>query len=75
MKRNRPEGQSFILKGGCASQSDIWIENVQSIGRKKMNSFCAGLKKDIFAIKNAIVYNWANGPVEANLNRLKNKKP
>ena len=39
-----------------------------------MNSFCAGLKKDILAIKNAIVYNWTNGLVEGNVNRLKNKK-
>ncbi|WP_317042926.1 ISL3 family transposase [Arcticibacter eurypsychrophilus] len=63
-----------ILKGGCPNQLDIWIENVQSIGRKRMDSFCEGLKKDIMAIKNAIIYNWTNGLVEGNVNRLKNKK-
>lgn len=44
------------------------------IGRKKMESFCEGLKKDIQAIKNAIIYNWTNGLVEGNVNRLKHKK-
>jgi transposase len=63
-----------ILKGGCPNQLDVWIENVQSIGRKKMDSFCEGLKKDIMAIKNAIIYNWTNGLVEGSVNRLKNKK-
>jgi len=32
------------------------------------------VKKDIVAVKNAITYNWTNGLVEGNVNRLKNKK-
>ena len=53
---------------------DIWIKNDQSIGLKKIDRFCNGLKKDIVAVKNAITYNWTNGLVEGNVNRLKNKK-
>lgn len=63
-----------ILKGGCTDQLDIWIKEVQSIGRKRIDRFCKGLKKDIQAVKNAIIYNWTNGLVEGNVNRLKNKK-
>lgn len=63
-----------ILKGGCPDQLDTWIENVKSIGRKNINRFCKGVKKDILAVKNAILYNWTNGLVEGNVNRLKNKK-
>lgn len=63
-----------ILKGGCHQQLDVWIKNVQSIGRKRIDRFCNGLKKDIAAVKNAITYNWTNGLVEGNVNRLKNKK-
>lgn len=63
-----------ILKGGCPDHLDTWIEYVQSIGRKRMDRFCKGLKKDILAVKNAISYNWTNGLVEGNVNRLKNKK-
>ncbi|MET3115692.1 transposase [Pedobacter sp. CG_S7] len=63
-----------ILKGGCPDQLDTWIKYVQSIGRKRMDRFCNGLKKDILAVKNAIIYNWTNGLVEGNVNRLKNKK-
>jgi len=63
-----------ILKGGCHEKLDIWIKNAQSIGLKKIDRFCNGLKKDIVAVKNAITYNWTNGLVEGNVNRLKNKK-
>lgn len=65
---------SALLKGGCPDQLDTWIKDVQSIGRKRMDRFCNGLKKDIQAVKNAITYDWTNGPVEGNVNRLKNKK-
>src|SRR5690606_32295829 len=60
-----------ILKGGCPDQLDKWMKEVQSIGRKKMDRFCRGLQKDIQAVKNAIIYNWTNGLVEGNVNRLK----
>ncbi|MGY4385477.1 transposase [Pedobacter sp. UYP24] len=63
-----------ILKGGCSEQLDLWIKEVQSLSRKRMDRFCNGLKKDILAVKNAITYNWTNGLVEGNINRLKNKK-
>ena len=63
-----------ILKNGCPDQLDIWIKNIQSTGRKKLVSFCEGLKKDLLAVKNAIIYDWTNGLVEGNVNRLKNKK-
>ncbi len=63
-----------VLKGGCPDRLDIWFEYLRSIGRSRIDSFCKGLKKDILAVKNAISYNWTNGLVEGNVNRLKNKK-
>lgn len=63
-----------ILKSGDPDQLGIWIEQAQTIGRKKLDRFCKGLQKDIIAVKNAISYNWTNGLVEGNVNRLKNKK-
>lgn len=63
-----------ILKGHCPNQLDIWINNAKLIGRKGIDRFCKGLMKDILAVKNAIAYNWTNGLVEGNVNRLKNKK-
>jgi len=65
---------SALLKGGCPNQLDAWIKDVRFIGRKRIDSFCNGLKKDIQAVKNAITYDWTNGLVEGNVNRLKNKK-
>ena len=63
-----------VLKGGCPEQLDLWIKEVQLMGRKKIDRFCNGLKKDILAVKNAITHNWTNGLVEGCVNRLKNKK-
>ncbi|QNK64789.1 ISL3 family transposase [Pedobacter sp. PAMC26386] len=63
-----------VLKGGCPEQLDLWIKDVQSMSRKKIDRFCNGLKKEILAVKNAIIYNWTNGLVEGCVNRLKNKK-
>ncbi len=40
-----------ILKGQCANQLGIWINNAQLIGRKQIDRFCNGLMKDILAVK------------------------
>ena len=63
-----------VLNGGSPEQLDLWIKEVQSLSRKKIDRFCNGLKKDILAVNNAIIYNWTNGLVEGCVNRLKNKK-
>src|SRR5690606_37793567 len=65
---------SALLKGGCPDQLDTWIKDGLLIGRKRIDTFCNGLEKDIQAVKNAITYDWTNGLVEGNVNRLKNKK-
>ena len=65
---------SALLKGGCPDQLDTWIKDGRLIGRKRIDTFCNGLEKDIQAVKNAITYDWTNGLVEGNVNRLKNKK-
>lgn len=62
-----------ILKGQCANQLDNSIKNAQLIGRKQIDRFCSGLMKGILAVKNAIAYNWTNGLVAENVNRLKIK--
>ena len=40
-----------VLEGGCPEQLDVWIKEVQLMGRKKIERFCNGLKKDILAVK------------------------
>jgi transposase len=40
----------------------------------KIDSFIKGLKADIDAVRNVIIYSWSNGFVEGSVNRLKTKK-
>ena len=63
-----------LLKNGMPEQLEEWIEKVSSYKLPDINSFVKGLKTDIEAVQNAIIYTWTNGFVEGNVNRLKTKK-
>ena len=53
---------------------DSWMENTLNIKKRKLNTFIYGLKKDIDAVRNAIISPLSNGMVEGHVNRLKNIK-
>lgn len=44
-----------VLKGGCCEQLDMWMKEAKLLNRKNIDRFCNGLKKDIDAVKNAII--------------------
>ena len=50
---------------------DRWIEKYRLSRLKEMASFSAGIEKDIVAVKNAIIYDMSNGPIEGLNNKLK----
>lgn len=50
---------------------DRWIEKYRVSRLKEMASFSAGIEKDIVAVKNAIIYDMSNGPIEGLNNKLK----
>ncbi len=40
-------------------------------GLAEMRGFVAGLRRDLAAVKAALTYEWSNGQVEGQVNRLK----
>ncbi|HSG44647.1 MAG TPA: transposase, partial [Anaerolineales bacterium] len=53
---------------------DDWLVQVESCGVKKLQNFAWGLRQDYDAVKAALTYEWSNGQVEGQVNRLKTIK-
>ena len=53
---------------------ELWLESAQNIGSQDIDSFVNGIRRDIVAVKNAIVYNYSNGLAEGSINKLKRIK-
>jgi transposase len=60
-----------LLAGKKAREFDQWREAVKQSGLKELQSFSDGLLKDEAAVRAAMTYDWSNGQVEGNVNRLK----
>jgi transposase len=50
---------------------DPWLDDAQSSTVTQLRSFANGLRQDYDAVKAALIYEWSNGPVEGQVNRLK----
>jgi transposase len=76
IKKLRKQVRLFkeILKEGTPELLDNWMEQTLLLKKKKLISFVRGLKRDIKAVYNAIIFTWSSGMVEGNINRLKNIK-
>ncbi len=48
-----------------------WMENTSTLEIEEINSFINGLKKDIVAVKNAILLKYNNGLAVGSVNKLK----
>ena len=53
---------------------DAWLVQMENCGVKKLQNFAWGLRQDYDAMKAALVYDWSNGQVEGQVNRLKTIK-
>lgn len=51
-----------------------WMNKASSLNIKELNSFINGMKKDIDAVKNAVLYDYNNGLAEGKINKLKLNK-
>jgi transposase len=63
-----------IVKGRKREKFDAWIELARQSKLPEMQGFLQGLNKDINAVKAALEYEWSNGQVEGQVNRLKTIK-
>ena len=56
---------------GLADTLDTWLEEAEQCGLKVFKNFAAGLRRDYEAVKAALTYEWSQGQVEGQVNRLK----
>ena len=50
---------------------DTWLTEMETCGVKTFVNFSAGLRRDYEAVKSSMKYEWSNGQVEGQVNRLK----
>jgi transposase len=60
-----------LLAGKQAEKFDQWRLSAEQSGLKELQSFSVGQMKDEAAVRAAMIYDWSNGQVEGNVNRLK----
>jgi len=48
-----------------------WYEKANSCQIKALENFACGIKEDWAAVENGVTYQWSNGQVEGQVNRLK----
>lgn len=65
--------QSFchLLREWQADQLDSWLDKAEQCGIDVFRSFESGLRKDYAAVKAALTYEWCQGHVKGQVNRLK----
>ena len=57
-----------------ADALESWMQAARAIESPDIESYINGLSRDIIAVKNAIVFNYNNGPAEGNINKIKRIK-
>jgi transposase len=60
-----------MIKQREVDELDGWIEEASASQIKEMAGFAEGLKKDREAVRGTLQYEWSNGQVEGQVNRLK----
>ena len=68
--------QSFrkLLARRSPQELDDWLRKMENCEVKKLQNFAASLRQDYEAVKAALSYDWSNGQVEGQVNRLKTIK-
>ena len=61
----------LIVRNHQPEELEEWYEKASSCGIKALKSFARGIKEDWDAVKNGMTYQWSNGQVEGQVNRLK----
>ena len=64
-------GFKQTLLGKKESELDKWLEETDSLEIDELSSFTNGIRRDIAAVKNAILLDYNNGLAEGSVNKLK----
>jgi len=62
---------TVIIRERKVDALDEWMTKAAASGLAEMRGFVAGLRRDLAAVKAALTYEWSNGQVEGQVNRLK----
>jgi len=57
-----------------SNQLPTWLENARKSPIPKIRSFAVGLSADYLAVQSALCFDWSNGQLEGQVNRLKTLK-
>lgn len=60
-----------ILFGKDNTKLKLWIEKSKDLNIREINSFIAGITRDIEAVNNSIIYEYSNGLAEGKINKIK----
>jgi transposase len=63
-----------VFQGNDTDKLDVWLHDAQQSSIYAMKRFARTLRRDIDAVKNAIIDCWSNGQTEGQINRLKTLK-
>ena len=65
--------QAFVqmIRNRNASALQPWLEEAVRNGVSELRTFATGIKRDQAAIQAALTYEWSQGQVEGQINRLK----
>jgi transposase len=63
-----------LLHGGTVERLDVWLSDARKSGIYGMRRFVRTLRRDIDAVRNAVLEPWSNGQTEGKINRLKTLK-
>ncbi len=64
-------GFKQTLFGKKTSELDKWLEETDALEIDELSSFTNGIRRDIAAVKNAILLDYNNGLAEGSVNKLK----
>ena len=64
----------IILQEQITEQLAEWIQKAQKCSISKIRYFAKGLENDFSAVQAAVSYDWSNGQLEGQVNRLKTIK-
>lgn len=62
------------LGSGCPSRMDAWVSKYGDSGTDRLRKFVNGIKMDMDAVRNAILFKESNGITEGYVNKLKTVK-
>ena len=62
------------LGSGCPSRLNAWVSKYRGSGTDRIRKFVNGIKRDIVAVRNAILFKESNGITEGYVNKLKTIK-